>query len=332
MDMLHHIKRSIEEFGVKRGRPYSPSSIKIYCSNIKNLHVMCNGHDDAFTSLKFLSDHKKVEGVLGDLKLTTRRNYLNAVLVALHSEFPKNEMLITYYAGKRDVMNYKTNQAVSKTGLTESQTEVFQAVSKGNIDALIASIDPVKIKYSHYDLMMYMMMLIHRSYPLRNECGDMKFTKRRQYNAMSDEDKKESNWVLLDASGGTAVFILSKYKTSKVYGTKEFPVSPEIMPIIRLWMKQRNIKITDIKEDNTPPFLCFSNGNGMTRNALSHKFSEYTKERLGAPISTTLMAKYYSIELDMESTLEDIEKAQLRADMRGHSMATQMTHYQVKQS
>ena len=68
----------------------------------------------------------------------------------------------------------------------------------------------------------------------------------------------------------------------------------------------------------------------MTRNALSHKFSDYTKERLGAPISTTLMAKYYSIELDMESSLEDIEKAQLRADMRGHSMATQMAHYQVK--
>tara|TARA_R110000744_G_scaffold77161_3_gene152548 strand:- start:3930 stop:4928 length:999 start_codon:yes stop_codon:yes gene_type:complete len=328
--MEYHIKQSIEAFGVARGRPYSPSSIKIYCSNIKNLHVMCNGHDESFTSLSFLSDYKKVEEVLGDLKMTTRRNYLNAVLVALHSESPKNEMLITYYAGKRDVMNFKTSQLNSKTGLTDSQTQVFQKVSKGNIDALILSIDPVKIKYSHYDLMMYMLLLIHRAYPLRNECGDMKFIKRRQYNSLSDEGKKETNWILLDASGGTGVFILSKYKTSKVYGTKEFPVSAEIMPVIRLWLKQRQIKITDIKDDFTPPFLCFSNGNGMTRNALSHKFSDYTKERLGAPISTTLMAKYYSIELDMESSLEDIEKAQLRADMRGHSMATQMAHYQVK--
>tara|TARA_R110000803_G_scaffold54146_4_gene110818 strand:- start:1271 stop:2266 length:996 start_codon:yes stop_codon:yes gene_type:complete len=330
MDMLQHIKNSIEAFGVARGRPYSTSSIKIYCSNIKNLQVMCEGHDDPFTSLEFLTDYKKVEDVLGDLKLATRRNYLNALLVALHSENPKNEMLITYYAAKRDVMNFKTNSEVSQTGLTDRQTEVFQKVSKGNIDALISSIDPVKIKHSHFDLMMYLLLLIHRVYPLRNECGDMKFIKRRQYNALNEDDKKSNNWILLDASGGTAVFILSKYKTSKIYGTKEFPVSSEIMPVIRLWLKQRNIKVTDIKDDFTPPFLCFTNGNGMTRNALSHKFSEYTKERLGAPISTTLMAKYYSIELNTESSVEDVEKAQVRADMRGHSMATQMNNYQIK--
>jgi hypothetical protein len=327
--MESKIKQSIKDYGITRGRPYSESTIKIYLSNIRNLHHMCCGDKD-FKDLIFLTDYEKVETVMGELKDHTRRNYLNALLVALHSETPKPDMLIAYYSGKRDVLNHKTAKDLGENGgLTSKQEDTFNKVSKENIDAFLSGINPIKIKHSHYELMMYLLMLIHRQYPLRNELGDCKFIKRSQMKSLSEEDKLKSNWCLLDASGKTGIFIITKYKTSKTYGTREIPIDASIMPIIRLWLKQRKIEVTSIKDDFTPPFCCFTNGNGMTRNALSHKFSDYTKQYLGAPISTTMMAKYYSVTLDLNSTMEDIKKAQHRADMRGHSLSTQVQNYQI---
>jgi len=327
--MESKIKQSIKDYGMARSRPYSESSIKIYLSNIRNLHHMCCG-DVQFSNLHFLSDHQKVGEVMSELKDHTKRNYLNALLVALHSETPKNEVLIQYYSAKRDVLNYKTQKDLNGNGgLTKAQEDVYNKVSKSNIDAFISGINPIKIKHSHYELMMYLLMLIHRQYPLRNECGDMKFIKRSQYNKLSPEDKLKSNWCLLDASGKTGMFILTKYKTSKVYGVKEIPISSDIMPVVRLWLKQRMIDVTDIKGDYTPPFCCFTNGNGMTRNGLSHKFSDYTKQYLGAPISTTMMAKYYNVKLDLDSSMEEIQKAQDRASMRGHRLSTQQSNYVI---
>ena len=104
------------------------------------------------------------------------------------------------------------------------------------------------------------------------------------------------------------------------------------MPIIRLWLRSREIDITDIKEDFMPPFLSYSNGNPLTRNSLSHKLGEFTKVHLGASVSTTLLAKYYAHKIeDLENaTDEDIAKAQAQADIRGHSLNTHLTSYTVK--
>ena len=326
------IKKSITEFGEARGKPYSNSTIKIYLSNIRNLFLMCHGDGTSFENLDWLSDFKTVEECVQHLKPTTQRNYYNSVLVALHSQLPKNEMLIKFYEGKRDVLNFNAGRQMAKTGLTDNQKETMDKVSKSNIDALLLSFDPVKLKHSHNDLMMYLVLQCHRLYPLRNELADMKFLKRRQWQALSQEGQNSTNWCLIDATGQTAVFILNKYKTSKIHGRKQIPIDRTIMPIIRLWLRSREIDITDIKEDFMPPFLSYSNGNPLTRNSLSHKLGEFTKVHLGASVSTTLLAKYYAHKIeDLENaTDEDIAKAQAQADIRGHSLNTHLTSYTVK--
>ena len=326
------IKKSIIDFGKERGKPYSESTIKIYISNIRNLFLMCHGDGKKFDNLEWLSDFKMVEECVHHLKPTTQRNYFNSVLVALHSQIPKNEMLIKYYEGKRDVLNFTSNRQMAKTGLTDNQKEVMEKVSKTNIDALILSIDPIKIKHNHNDLMMYLVLQLHRLYPLRNELADMKIIKRRQWREMTAEFQKEHNWLLIDATGKTAIFILNKYKTSKIHGTKTVQIDRTIMPIIRLWLRSRDIDITEIKDKFMPPFLSYTNGNQLSRNSLSHKLGEFTKEHLGAPISTTLLAKYYSHRIqDLDKMTEnDILKVQEQAYVRGHSLQTHLTSYTVK--
>jgi len=326
------IKKSIVDFGEKRGKPYSESTIKIYLSNIRNLFIMVNGDDKPFDNLDWLSDFKLVEETVEHLKPTTRRNYFNSLLVALHSQNPKNDMLIKYYEGKRDVLNFSAGREMARTGRTDRQKATMDKVSKSNIDALITSIDPVKIKSNHNDLMMYLVLQIHRLYPLRNELAQMSIIKRRQWNAMTTEAQKENNWLLLDATGKTGIFILNKYKTSRVHGTKHIQVDASIMPIIRLFLRSRSIDIQEIKGDYMPPLLAYSNGNQLSRNSLSHKLGEFTKAHLGSPISTTLLAKYYShrIEDINNMTDEEIKAIQRESDIRGHSLHTHLTNYSQK--
>ena len=327
------IKKSILDFGVKRGKPYSESTIKIYLSNIRNLFLMCHGDGEVFDNLDWLSDFKNIEETVTHLKPTTQRNYFNSVLVALHSQLPKNEMLIKYYEGKRDVLNFNAGRQMAKTGRTEKQKDIMEKVSKSNIDALITSIDPVKIKSNHNDLMMYLVLQIHRLYPLRNEMAQMNIIKRRQWNAMTKEAQMENNWLLIDATGKTGIFILNRYKTSRIHGTKHIQIERTIMPIIRLFLRSRGIDIQDIKGDFMPPLLSYSNGNPLSRNSLSHKLSEFTKAHLGAPISTTLLAKYYSHRIeDIDNmTDEEIKAIQRESDIRGHTLQTHLTNYSQKE-
>ncbi len=331
-NMEQIIKQSIIDFGEKRGKPYSNNTIKIYLSNIRNLFLMCHGDGKTFDNLDWLSDFKMVEECVKHLKPTTQRNYFNSVLVALHSQVPKNEILIKYYEGKRDVLNFNSSRQMAKTGLTDNQKETMAKVSKSNIDALLLSLDPVKIKHNHNELMMYLVLQCHRLYPLRNELADMKFIKRRQWQSLTKEAQLDTNWCMIDATGKTAIFILNKYKTSKIHGSKQISIDRTIMPIIRLWLRSRNIDVTDIKDNFMPPFLSYSNGNQLSRNSLSHKLTEFTKAHLGASVSTTLLAKYYSHKIeDYDNiTKEDIDKIQSQADIRGHSINTHLTHYMVK--
>lgn len=330
--MEEKIQKSIVDFGNEKGRPYTESTIKIYISNIRNLFLMCHGDGEKFDNLEWLSDFKMIEDCLHHLKPTTQRNYFNSVLVALHSQVPKNQMLMKYYEGKRDFLNFTAGRQMAKSGLTDSQKEVMEKVSKTNIDALILSIDPVKIKHNHTDLMMYLVLQLHRLYPLRNELADMKIIKRRQFTKMSEEEQKKENWMMIDATGKTGIFILNKYKTSRVHGTKTIQIDRTVMPIIRLWLRSRDIDITEIKGDYMPPFLSYSNGNKLTRNSLSHKLGEFTKEHLGAPISTTLLAKYYAHNIkDLNNvTEEDIKIVQKQADIRGHSLQQHLHSYTLK--
>ena len=326
------IKKSILDFGVERGKPYSESTIKIYLSNIRNLFLMCHGDGEVFDNLDWLSDFKNIEETVTHLKPTTQRNYFNSVLVALHSQLPKNEMLIKYYEGKRDVLNFNAGRQMAKSGRTDKQKDIMEKVSKSNIDALITSIDPVKIKSNHNDLMMYLVLQIHRLYPLRNEMAQMNILKRRQWNAMTKEAQMDNNWLLIDATGKTGIFILNRYKTSRIHGTKHIQIERTIMPIIRLFLRSRGIDIQDIKGDFMPPLLSYSNGNPLSRNSLSHKLSEFTKAQLGAPISTTLLAKYYSQKIeDIDNmTDEEIKAIQRESDIRGHTLQTHLTNYSQK--
>lgn len=324
------IEKAVREFGEKERKtgPYKESTIKIYVSNISNLHNICCG-DVPFTDLDWLKDHKKVDEYLLGEKLATRRNYINSIVVALNTQNPKNNGLLRVYEMKRDVLNDATKKS-KKNGLTDKQQEVFKKVSKDKMNSFVDGIDLGKQLFNFNEYMMGMILKIHQKYPFRNELAEMDIIGVRPYYRLGEEEKKK-NWCVIGRNDGKVClkFVLNVYKTSKTYGQRVIEVSYEIVPIIMTWLK----KVRGFEKVNTfsepVPMLCWKNGNPISRNEMTHKLSDHTQKHLGAKISTTLLAKYFNPELDTKKpmTTTALFEMDKKLSARGHSLTTNLENY-----
>ena len=168
--------------------------------------------------------------------------------------------------------------------------------------------------------------MIHTRYPFRNELGEMKLIRRKIYDELSEEEQKESNWYVLEKGWTDATFVLTKYKTDKVYGIREIEVETKIARLIHKLFQLKGLKLANI---NHKPLLTWGNGSGITRNQLSTLLTAYTQEKLGHSISTTLLAKYFSTTAKDPSnpTEEELHRMKVEADVRGHSLKTKFTIY-----
>jgi len=324
--MEKHIEASIRKFGETRKQgQYEESTIKTYVSNIVNLHNMCCG-DVPFEDLEWLKDHESVESKLGD-NTSTRRNYMNACVIALHSQDPVNQGLLKLYEMKRAVLNNDTQ--IKKTGgLTQSQLSVVEKVSKDDLVKFIDSIHLAEHLDNHNEFMNGLVFKIHKEFPFRNELAEMKFIKVREYYKLLPEVETDMNWCVI--SKNACKFVLNIYKTSKTYGKKTLDIPPPLSAYIFAWLlKVRNIAVKDI---NYSPFLSWKNGNPINRNQLTHKLSDYSKKHLGVSIGTTLLAKYFSPEIDTSkrTTTSDLFELEKKINIRGHSLETNLTHYQIQ--
>ena len=319
------IEQRIRAYGEIRPRgQYSPITIKTYVSNITNLHNLVEG-DVEFSNLDFLKDHEKVEDALSGTP-ATKRNYMNACVVALHTEDTPNTDLIKLYEIKREIMNTKAT-AIKKDGLTTAQQKVLDVVPKQKMLDFVDGLHLADHLNNHNDFMMALILKIHKSYPFRNELAEMKFIKiRRYYELQAIDETKNMNWCVV--SKDKCKFIINVYKTSKTYGQRIIEVEPPLTAYIHAWiLKVRKI---DIKDLNEKPFLCWMNGNELNRNQMTHKLSDYTNKHLGAKISTTLLAKYFSPELSSKpTTTAELFEIQQKADDRGHSVKTHLNEYNL---
>ena len=203
------IEQKIRAYGETRARgQYSEITIKTYVSNIANLHSLVEG-DIEFSNLDFLKDHEKVEEALSGTP-STKRNYMNACVVALHTEDRPNSDLIKLYEIKREIMNSKAT-AIKKDGLTTAQQKVLDIVPK---QKMIDFVDELKLAHhlnNHNDFMMALILKIHQRYSFRNELAEMKFVKiRKYYELTADNETKKMNWCVI--SKNKCKFILNVYQ------------------------------------------------------------------------------------------------------------------------
>lgn len=146
---------------------------------------------------------------------------------------------------------------------------------------------------------------------MRNDIAGMEAISKRQYNKLTEEEKKAKNYLVVEK--GKMMMILNKYKTSKKYEENKIDVPKDLEKLLRLY----------IRINGMGKLFTTSTGNELSRNALSQLLLKTSQKYMGKNISTTMLRKIY-----LSSKYADVkEEMKKDAKIMGHSVATQQKVY-----
>lgn len=318
---------NVEVFeSIRAKRPkLKDNSIKMYELLLEKLQKMFGVEKE----YDFLKDVDKVKEKLSAYHYTSQRNYYNAIavlLMALNSEKEYDE-LIEEYLNLREELNAKYKSENESGVISEKQKNNF--VPFEDIKKMIKSMEK-EIKFrnlkkkeslSIQDRELMMAWCIFNTLlrmASRNDMAGQKLITKTMYNKLSDEDKKNNNYLLKEKTGMT--MIVNQYKTSAKYGEKLIDVPKELVKIFNVYIKVMGIKAGDVLYTN-------SKNTPLNRNQISQLLLKYSQKYLGKNISTNMMRKIVATH----EVGEQSQKMKDLADKMGHSVSIQQLVY-VKKS
>ncbi len=278
---------------IKEARPnIKDSTIKMYVGNLMKLMKIFNEDN-----LNFLKDIDQVKEKLSEKHFTTQRNYYNSIIIYLMTK--KDKKIVEEYNEIRDELNKKYIDDNSSGIISDKQKNNF--VELDEIKKMIKDISndlniPKLKKKSSISkkeenlLMVYVILNILIRIPLRNDLSNMILLKKTQYNKLSNKDKEDNNYLVMEK--GLLKFILNDYKTSKKYKEKILNIPKDLEKILRMYIKRMDFKVNDI---------IFP----LSRNGLSQLLIKTSKKYLSKSISTTMLRKIVASDL-----LGDVKKAE----------------------
>ncbi len=269
---------------ISKARPNAKeSTIKMYVSNLNKLMKIFEKDN-----LKFLNEVDKVKKKLEDKHFTTQRNYYNSIIVYLMSK-DKASKTIEKYNEVRDELNKKYQENQESGVISEKQKNNFIELSElqDMVKRIQKDLDIPKLKKKEsltpkeYNLLkVYVILEILIRIPMRNDLSNLEKITRREYNKLTDTQKKDNNYLVMDKT--KMEFIMNDYKTSKKYKEKVISVPKDLEKIIRMYIRKNG----DSK--NLFP---------MSRNALSQLLIKTSKKYLNKSISTTMIRKIVASDL-----------------------------------
>ncbi len=316
------IKSTDLKSDIESARPNAKeSTVKQYLILIKKLQKLFDtkGYD-------FLSDPDEVYEKIKDNKYTSIRNTYNAIIItlmALNNKKGDYDELIDKYGELRDELNqqYEDEQKAGK--ISEKQKENFVKLEElqNMINKMADEIKEKNLKTKkeltakdRELLMMYTLYNMLILIPTRNDFAGMKYINKATYNKLSDDDKKERNYLVNQKN--KLFFVYNKYKTSKAYGEKIIDSPKELSKILRMY-----IKLT--KKKNGDFMFTTSTGNPISANVGSQMLLKYSKRYLGKNISTTMIR-----HIVLSDKFGDVKKQMAdMAEKTGHSTETMMNIY-----
>ena len=310
---------------IQKARPNAKeSTIKMYSSNLNKLKKMFD--TDNFD---FLKQTDKVKDKLSELHFTTQRNYLSAVVIYLmaiskNEKDMKEDPLILKYAELRDDLS-KIIEDNNATGIiSDKQKDNFVDISEVNkmVQEMGEEIKNKKIKkkedLSSKDkalLQVYTIFSIYTRLPMRNDLAGMEAINKRTYNKLTEENKKEKNYLVVNKNN--MFMVLNEFKTNTKYKSINIPIEKDLEKLLRVYLKMNGMGV----------LFKSSTGKALTRNALSQLLLKTTKKRMGKSISTTMLRKIY-----LSSKYGKIQEEQAKdAEIMGHSVDTQTKVYIKKE-
>jgi len=309
---------------ISKARPsLKTNTIKQYTTNLNKLKKMFDTDN-----YDFLKKPEDVMDKLSDLHYLSQRNILNAVIVLLMAlnDDKKYDELLEEYGKLRDELNNKYNDEQKSGVISDKQSKNFATTEEvfNMINEMADELKPLKkksndniTKKEKQLLQAYVLFNIYARMPFRNDVAGMMSINQAAYKKLSDEEKKENNYLVVP-SKGNLYFVLNKYKTSKKYEELDLKIEDkDLRKILRYYLKVNGMGVLFKTSTDKP----------LTRIELSKVLLKYSKKYMNKSISTTLLRKIYlsSKYGDMKEELEKDNK------VMGHSKQVALDTY-VKKS
>lgn len=305
---------------ISKARPHlKTNTIKQYETHLNKLKKIYDSDN-----YDFLSDIEDVQEKLKDKAYTSRRNTYNAIIVllmALNHDDKYNE-LIEKYDKIRNELNSQYDEEMSSGKISEKQKNNFVEYEK--IEEMIKTMEneiksqglKKKENLTGKDkelLMVYTLYNMLIRIPTRNDMAGQRLISKTAYNKLSDEEKKNNNYLVKEKNKMFGVY--NEYKTSKKYGEKKIDIPKDLEKILNMYIRKTGKKVGDV-------LFTSSTGNPLSRNMISQLLMKTSKKYLnGASVSTTLMRKIVaSHHFGADSEYGKLKKKQEElAEKMGHS-------------
>ena len=170
-----------------------PNSAKAYATSLKLLAP------EGAADLDFLLDPEPILERLEKYKHTTRRNYLNAIIVVLKDSDPP---ALEVYEKHRDAYNSEYAEGVQTHSKTQRQKEIWidwpdylDIVERlrDRVSSLKSGDWTAKQKQDYQD---FLITLLYSKYPLRNDWADVMVITKTDYNGLTEDLKRAGNFLV----------------------------------------------------------------------------------------------------------------------------------------
>lgn len=275
---------TIEENIILNRPNIKQSSLNTYLISLKNLRKKIDNKTE-LDNTDFLNDFDKINDILNNEKLTTKKNRITSILVALGADNKKNNKLIDKYQKKLKKLNDEYSAFLKTQKKTETQEKnwldyedlvnVYNDVMKDVKKDKITKKD--KLNDKEFDLLQQVLILrTYLDFPLRNDFADMKIIDSKEYKKLDSDD--ENNYLAL-LPKNKKVFILNDFKNKNRIGKKELEITPSLNKIINIWLKHNNSGWYLIKTDRKTPM----NPNNITKY-LNKIFMKRANKKIGSSL------------------------------------------------
>lgn len=281
-----------------KSKNITESSLKLYLNNLRRL----NGGEfpKNFTFLK------NVDGIIEKLnqyKPNTRRSYLISIVTTLKHEPKMKKLYATYYThldkyNKEGAKNNEKSETQKANWINQDEVKETYGKMTEEVKPLI---EQKKLSPSEYEKLIRWVVL--SLYVLQKPRRNADYQQCLIVNKYDDSFDKAYNY--LNLSNGKWEF--NNYKTKGTYKTQEIDASPEMMEVIKSYLKFHPHSKTLKKKSGVIPFLVDYEGNPFESvNAITRMLNKVFGKKIGASMlrSIYLTDKYSNQMKEMKDDSE----------------------------
>ena len=257
-----------------KSKNIAESSLKLYLNNLRRL----NGGEFP-KNFSFLKNTEKILGDLEKYKPNTRRSYLISIVTTLKHE-PKMKKLYDKYYIHLDKYN-KEGAKNNEKSETQKANWINQDEVKETYEKMTEEMKPLleqkKLSASEYEKLIRWVVL--SLYVLQKPRRNADYQQCLLVNKYDENFDKAFNY--LNLSNGKWYF--NNYKTKGTYKTQEIDASPEMMEVVKSYLKFHPHSKTLKKKSGVVPFLVDYEGNPFENvNAITRMLNKVFGKKIGA--------------------------------------------------